>query len=128
MSDTLLVLNANVAYVVRQSWESPEICLCIINKEGFVKQIQMTAFFRDKAVSKYQMCVCCWSGVNCKSAYPFVYLLFQDIFETVFNSFIEEVQDPAGEKRKEGQKPLYDSLKGPNFPHAVPKWDPARWI
>lgn len=46
--------------------------------------------------------------VNYRSPHPFVYLLFQDIFETVFDSFMEEVQDPAGEKRKEGQNPLYD--------------------
>lgn len=46
--------------------------------------------------------------VNYKSAHPFVYLLFQDGFDVVFTLFMEEVQDPAGEKRKSGQNPLYD--------------------
>lgn len=46
--------------------------------------------------------------INHKSTYPFAYLLFQDVFEIVFNSFMEEVQDPAGKKEERSQDPLCD--------------------
>lgn len=50
---------------------------------------------------------------NGKIYLSFLYLLFQDIFYLVFNSFMEEVQEPAEEKREEGQDPLYDELRFP---------------
>lgn len=54
---------------------------------------------------------------NGKIYLSFLYLLFQDIFYLVFNSFMEEVQDPAEEKRKESQDPFYDDRR---FPRGLP--------
>lgn len=92
--------------MVIQIWESRDILLYIMNEEGLAKQIPMTRLcLHTKRVHADDL------RVNYKSAHPFVYLLFQDGFDIVFNSFMEEVQDPAGEKRKSGQNPLYDWLR-----------------
>ena len=58
MSNTLPVSNANFVYVTIGTGESLEVCLYTTHKDSFAKQIPMATYFRDKAVSKYQIYTC----------------------------------------------------------------------